>query len=152
MAVYRIVQLGEEVLREKARPVPRITETIHRLLDNMAETMYDAKGVGLAAPQIGIAKRVIVVDVGDNLLELINPVLLVAEGEAIDVEGCLSIPGVQGEVARAATVRVSGLDRYGKPMEVIGEGLLARALQHELDHLDGILFIDKMIRSREGTD
>lgn len=146
MAVYKIVEIGNQVLREQARPVPKITPNIIKLLENMADTMYSANGVGLAAPQIGISKRVIVVDVGEGLIELINPEIVSAEGEEIDVEGCLSVPGLQGEVCRAARVKVNGLDREGRPVAVEGEGLLARALQHEIDHLNGILFVDKVIR------
>lgn len=146
MAVYRILRLGEEILREKARPVPKITDSILRLLDNMAETMYQAHGVGLAAPQIGISKRAVVVDAGEGLIALINPVVVAVEGEEVGVEGCLSIPGVEGEVMRAAQVKVSGWDHSGHEVKVEGHGLLARALQHEIDHLDGILFIDKVIR------
>lgn len=154
MAVYRILRLGEEILREKASPVPKITDSILRLLDNMAETMYHANGVGLAAPQIGVSKRVVVVDAGEGLIALINPVVVAAEGEEVAVEGCLSIPGVEGEVKRAASVKVSGWDRSGREVQVEGSGLLARALQHEIDHLDGILFIDKVIRfvERNGRD
>lgn len=143
MAVYRIVEMGEPVLKEKARPVPKITPNVIKLLENMADTMYEAQGVGLAAPQVGVSKRIAVVDVGDGLIELINPVIIHKEGIETDTEGCLSIPGVKGEVARAAKVRVKALDRHGKEMEYEGEGFLARAFQHEIDHLDGILFVDK---------
>lgn len=143
MTVYRIVEMGEPVLKEKARPVPKITPNVIKLLENMADTMYDAQGVGLAAPQVGVSKRIAVVDVGDGLIELINPVIIHKEGIETDTEGCLSIPGVKGEVARATKVKVKALDRNGKEMEYEGEGLLARAFQHEIDHLDGILFVDK---------
>ncbi|MGI9952327.1 peptide deformylase [Moorellaceae bacterium AZ2] len=146
MAVYKIVILGEPVLREKARPVTKITPNLVKLIDNMAETMYFAPGVGLAAPQIGVSKRVIVIDVGEGLVELINPEIVAAEGTEVGVEGCLSIPGVQGEVPRSARVVVRGLDRYGREREYSAGGLFARALQHEIDHLDGILFIDRAIR------
>ncbi|MBE3580771.1 MAG: peptide deformylase [Thermoanaerobacteraceae bacterium] len=146
MAVYKIVTLGEPVLREKAQPVTKITPNLLRLIDNMAETMYFAPGVGLAAPQIGVSKRVIVVDVGDGLVELINPEIIAAEGTEVGIEGCLSVPGVQGEVPRAARVVVRGLDRYGRGREYNARGLFARALQHEIDHLDGILFIDRALR------
>lgn len=143
MAVYRIVEMGEPVLKEKARRVPKITPNVIKLLENMAETMYDAQGVGLAAPQVGVSKRIAVVDVGDGLIELVNPVIIHKEGTETDVEGCLSIPGVKGEVTRAAKVRVKALDRDGREVEYEGEGLLARAFQHEIDHLDGVLFVDK---------
>ncbi|MBM7855739.1 peptide deformylase [Desulfohalotomaculum tongense] len=143
MAVYEIVKNGDPVLREKAKEVPKITPNIKKLLDNMRDTMYANKGVGLAAPQIGVSKRVIVVDVGEGLFELINPVITESEGVETDLEGCLSIPGVVGEVARAASVVVKGLNRDGKKVRINARGFLARAFQHEIDHLDGILFIDK---------
>lgn len=143
MTVYRIVEFGDPVLKEKARAVPRINSNVLKLLDNMAETMYEAQGVGLAAPQVGVSKRIAVVDVGQGLIELINPVIIYKEGMETDVEGCLSIPGVRGEVPRYSKVKVKALNREGKEMEYEGEGLLARAFQHEIDHLDGILFTDK---------
>ncbi len=149
MAVYKIVTLGEPgdgILREKALPVKSITKHILKLLDDLAETMYAAKGVGLAAPQIGVAKRVIVVDVGEGLWELINPEVVSRSGESVEVEGCLSIPGVAGEVRRAARVVVRGWNRKGETVTVAAEKLGARALQHEIDHLDGILFVDKVLR------
>ncbi|MBE3588958.1 MAG: peptide deformylase [Thermoanaerobacteraceae bacterium] len=154
MAIYKIVLYGDEVLREKARPVTRITPNILRLLDNMRDTMYDARGVGLAAPQVGVSKRVIVVDTGEGLIELINPEIVEARGEETDTEGCLSLPDVLGEVPRAVEVRVRGLDRHGRPVEHQASGFLARALQHEIDHLDGILFIDRALsikRIRPGS-
>lgn len=143
MGVYRIVEVGDPVLREKARRVPNITPNVLKLLDNMAETMYDAQGVGLAAPQVGVSKRIVTIDVGDGLIELINPEIVHREGTEVDFEGCLSIPGVKGEVNRAAKVTVKATDRTGKAITLEGDGLLARAFQHELDHLEGILFIDK---------
>ncbi|MHB1125977.1 MAG: peptide deformylase [Bacillota bacterium] len=152
MAVYRILEIGDPVLREKAKEVPKMTSSIHKLLDNLAETMYDAKGVGLAAPQIGVSKRVVVVDIGDNLIELINPEIVEQEGTETEMEGCLSVPGVQGEVKRAARVTVSGWNREGQTVILTGEGLLARAFQHEIDHLDGIIFVDKANCIWERTD
>ncbi len=142
MAVYKILEIGSPVLREKAREVNKISPAIEKLLKNMADTLYDAKGYGLAAPQIGVSKRVIIIDIGEGLLELINPVILEKQGRQVDVEGCLSIPGVSGEVARAYQVRVQGLNRQGEMQDIRGEGLLARALQHEIDHLEGVLFVD----------
>ncbi|MDD4754013.1 MAG: peptide deformylase [Desulfitobacteriaceae bacterium] len=145
MAVYQIVKLGDPVLREVAKKVPKITPNIIKLLENMKDTMHEARGVGLAAPQIGISKRVVVIDVGEGLFELINPVIVAQEGKEIDAEGCLSIPGVEAEVLRAEKVTVEALNRHGEKFTITGKGLLARALQHETDHLDGILFIDKQI-------
>lgn len=143
MAIYQIVEIGSEVLREKAVPVKEITPNIEKLLDNMLDTLYDANGVGLAAPQVGVSKRVVVIDVGEGPLELINPVITAKEGEDLDDEGCLSIPGITGQVARAAKVKVEALNRQGELQVIEGEGLLARCLQHEIDHLEGILFVDK---------
>lgn len=143
MAIYQIVKNGDEVLRQRAKEVKEVNDSIKRLLDNMRDTMYDANGAGLAAPQIGISKRVIIVDPGDELLELINPEIIASEGSETDLEGCLSIPGYTGEVTRFFKVTVRALNRQGKAMEITREGLAARALQHEIDHLDGILFIDK---------
>jgi peptide deformylase len=142
LAVYKIVLEGDEVLREKAKEVKRITPNITKLLDNMRDTMYAYKGVGLAAPQVGVSKRVIVVDIGEGLIEFINPEIIESQGEVIDFEGCLSIPEIVGEVKRANIVKVKGLDRSGKEVKIKAEGYLARALQHEIDHLNGILFVD----------
>jgi len=144
MAVYQIVKKGNRVLREKARPVKKVNDTVLKLLDNLRDTLYEAEGVGLAAPQIGISKRVIVVDVGEGIIQLINPEVVTGEGEATDLEGCLSIPGVQGLVSRPAKIKVRGINREGDILEIEATGLLARALQHEIDHLEGILFTDKV--------
>ncbi|HBT20057.1 MAG TPA: peptide deformylase [Peptococcaceae bacterium] len=147
MAVYSIVKIGDPVLRERAQEVKEVNDTIKKLLKNMADTMYDAKGVGLAAPQIGVSKRVIVVDVGEGLVELVNPEIIELSDETeIDIEGCLSIPGVQGEVERAKRIRVKGLDGDGNNVIINAEDFFARALQHEIDHLDGVLFVDKVKR------
>lgn len=143
MAVYEVVKNGDPILREKAKIVPQITPNIVKLLDNMKETMYASKGVGLAAPQIGISKRVIVVDVGQGLIELVNPEIIESAGVETDAEGCLSIPGVVGEVPRASEIVVKGLNRDGQEVQYRAKGYLARAFQHEIDHLEGILFIDK---------
>ena len=144
MAVYKIVELGDSVLRQKSSPVPEVNGSIQKLLDNLADTLYSAKGLGLAAPQIGVAKRVIVVDCGDGLWEVVNPEIISMQGQEVAVEGCLSIPGVAGEVKRAAQVIVKGWDRNGREIQIEAEGMGARAFQHETDHLDGILFIDKV--------
>ncbi|OUM87721.1 MAG: peptide deformylase [Bacillus thermozeamaize] len=142
MAVRVIVKEPDPILRQVSQEVRRITPNIHKLLDDMAETMYDAGGVGLAAVQVGVLKRVVVIDVGEGLIELINPVITSREGEQIGPEGCLSIPGLVGEVKRAMRCTVEALNRHGEPIVVEGEGYLARALQHEIDHLNGILFTD----------
>ncbi|SDG10974.1 peptide deformylase [Desulfosporosinus hippei] len=142
MAVYQIVEIGADVLREKAKEVKEVNESIIKLLDNMVDTMRAAEGVGLAAPQIGVSKRVIVVQVDDVLVELINPEILEKEGANSAEEGCLSIPNMTGDVVRAAKVRVQGLNRKGEMVDIRAEKLLARALQHEIDHLEGILFVD----------
>jgi len=142
MAVYQIVEIGADVLREKAKEVKEVNSSILKLLDNMVDTMQAAEGVGLAAPQIGVSKRVIVVQVNDELVELINPVILEKEGANTAEEGCLSIPNMTGDVVRAAKVRVQGLNRQGEMVDIRAERLLARALQHEIDHLEGILFVD----------
>lgn len=142
MAVYQIVEIGADVLREKAKEVKEVNSSITKLLDNMVDTMHSAEGVGLAAPQIGVSKRVIVVQVDDQLVELINPVILEKEGANTAEEGCLSIPNMTGDVVRAAKVHVQGLNRQGEMLDIRADRLLARALQHEIDHLEGILFVD----------
>lgn len=142
MAIKVVVKHGDNLLREKSKPVTEITPRILKLLDNMAETMYDSDGVGLAAVQISILKRIVVIDVGEGLIELINPVIIEKDGEQFGAEGCLSIPGLLGNVKRAERVKVKALNREGKEFTVEGTDLLARAIQHEVDHLDGILFID----------
>ncbi|MED4604116.1 peptide deformylase [Paenibacillus validus] len=157
MAIKIIVKDPDPVLREKSKPVPKITPNIHKLLDDMADTMYDAEGVGLAAPQIGILKRVIVMDVGDEhgLIELINPEIIEKDGEQFGPEGCLSIPGLRGDVRRAERVKVKGLNRNGEEIVIEGRELLARCIQHEVDHLDGILYTDlaeSMYRTPEDSE
>ncbi|HZJ57753.1 MAG TPA: peptide deformylase [Clostridia bacterium] len=134
----------DDVLRKKARPVEKIDKRILLLLDDMAETMYNAEGVGLAAPQVGILRRVAVIDIGDGIIELINPEIVERQGEQADMEGCLSIPGLTGIVKRPDKVKIVGLNRDGEKIELEGEALLARALCHEIDHLDGILYIDRI--------
>lgn len=143
MAIYNIIKKEDQLLRKRSKLVPKITPNVLKLLDNMRETMYTAQGVGLAAPQVGVLKRIVVIDVGEGLIELINPEIIEASGEDTDVEGCLSCPGLIGEVTRASKVKVKALNREGKEITIIGEDLLARCLQHEIDHLEGILFIDK---------
>lgn len=143
MAIMDVRKAGDKVLKMKAEPVLHVDKKIRKLLDDMAQTMYSADGVGLAAPQVGVSLRVIVIDVNEELIELINPVITKSEGCELGNEGCLSIPGVFGEVERFAEVTVTGLNRFGKNISITGTGLLSRALQHEIDHLDGILFIEK---------
>ena len=146
MAIRKIVEMGkDDVLRKHARKVEKFDKRLSVLLDDMADTMYEADGVGLAAPQVGILKRCVVIDVGEGLIELVSPEILWTEGEVVDVEGCLSVPGRRCTVARPEKVRVHAQDRNGEHIEVEGEGLLARCLCHELDHLDGVLYVDKMI-------
>lgn len=146
LSIRNILTLPDSALREKSLPVKKITSNVCKLLDDLAETMYEAPGVGLAAPQVGILKRVIVVDVGEGLVELINPEVVAASGKDIGPEGCLSVPGLQGEVPRATDITVWGLDRHGKKIEIKAKDFFARALQHEIDHLDGIIFVDKVVR------
>lgn len=151
MAIRQILTIPEDsdFLRKKSREVIAIDDRIITLLDDMKETMYEANGVGLAAPQVGILRRVVVVDVGDGLIELINPVVVYKKGEQINAEGCLSVPGRSGTVSRPEKVKVRALNRAGKEIMVDGEGLLAIALCHEIDHLDGTLYVDKMIAEVE---
>ncbi len=143
MSVLDIRRAGDPVLKAKAQPVTKVTKTVRELLDNMVQTMREADGVGLAAPQVGVSLRVIVVDAGDGLIELINPELVETDGCETSTEGCLSIPGYYGEVERFSRVTVTGLDRKGKPLKIACDGLLARAMQHEIDHLEGVLFIER---------
>lgn len=152
MAIRNIRKYGDDILRKKAKNVRVFNNSLTELLADMAETMKAANGVGLAAPQVGILKRAVVIDVGEGLIELVNPRIVHQEGEAVEVEGCLSIPGVLGEVARPQKVKVKAMDREGNPIEIEGEGLLARALCHEIDHLDGVLFIDKVIKFVNSDD
>ena len=139
------VDADNDTLRKKSREVEKIDERILTLLDDMAETMYDANGVGLAAPQVGILKRIVVIDVGDGLIELINPVITYKKGEQINPEGCLSVPGKTGTVARPEKVKVRALNRHGEEINIDADGLLAIALCHEIDHLSGTLYIDNVI-------
>ena len=144
MAIRLIVKHPDDVLRERAQEVTKFNANLHKLLDDLADTMYDADGVGLAAPQVGISKRVFVVDADEEhgLVELVNPEIVSKEGEQLGPEGCLSIPGLQGDVRRSQRIVVRGQDRNGNPVEYTGTDLFARAVQHELDHLNGVLFID----------
>lgn len=145
MALRKIRLLDDPILRKKSREITEINERIKILLDDMVETMKAADGVGLAAPQVGVLRKAIVIDIGNGPIKLINPKILEQKGEIIDIEGCLSIPGKSGKVPRPEWVKVKYLDIEGNEKIIEGTGLLARALCHEIDHLDGILYIDKMI-------
>jgi peptide deformylase len=149
MAVRRIHTWPDEVLRRRAAPVEDFGEELQRLVDDMLETMYAAPGIGLAAPQVGVPKRLFVIDTSSDtepakVIVLANPEIVEAEEQVEFEEGCLSVPDFSAKVKRARRVAVRGLDRHGEPTEVRGEDLLARALQHEYDHLEGTLFIDRL--------
>ncbi len=153
MALLEIKKAGDPVLKEVCAPVEKIDKQLKKLMDDMAETMYQNDGVGLAAPQIGKSIRLVVIDCQDDhgLIELINPVITFREGTALDTEGCLSVPNIFGEVERAAKVKVEFLNRRGKKQHLTATGLLARCIQHELDHLEGQLFIDVAKSIRRGN-
>ena len=144
MAIRNIVKVGDDVLRKVCRTQMTFDQKLWSLLDDMAETMYKAEGVGLAAPQVGILRRVCVVDVGDGLIELINPVITEKSGSQKGNEGCLSVPDRFEEVTRPNKVTVKAQNRMGENIEIKAEGFLARAFCHEIDHLDGILYIDRV--------
>ena len=146
MAIRNIVKVGDDILTKKCRPQEKFDERLHMLLDDMAETLKAANGVGLAAPQIGLLRRICIVDVGDEqgLVELINPEIISSEGEQRDCEGCLSAPDKWGYVVRPMKVSVKAFDRNGKEFTISGEGLKARAFCHEIDHLNGIMFLSKV--------
>ena len=149
MAIRNIRISTDEVLRKKCKEVKEITPNLLTLLDDMADTMYDANGVGLAAPQVGILKRAVVIDIGEGLVELINPEILETSGSQIDDEGCLSVPGKYAPVDRPYYAKVKAMDRDGNEFIIEGEELMARALCHEIDHLDGLLYIDKALPVEE---
>ena len=146
MALRQIVKEGDSVLRKKCRPVTEYNQKLWTLLDDMKETLADAKGVGLAAPQVGILRRVIIIDMGDGPIEMINPEIIERRGERECMEGCLSIPGQWGILKRPEYVKMRYRDRYGDLYEIEGEELFASCACHETDHLDGTLYIDKVIR------
>lgn len=148
MALRNLVLEGDPLLRKTSRPVEEITPRIIKLLDDMADTMYyGGRGIGIAAPQVGVLRRVFIVDVGDEhgLIEFINPEILEVSGSQIDNEGCLSVPGKTCEVERPSHIKVKAMDRNGNEFELEADGLLARCICHENDHLNGILFIDKSV-------
>lgn len=144
MAIRKIRVMGEECLRKKCREVTEMTPRILELIDDMFDTMYEAYGVGLAAPQVGILKRIVVIDTDDNPIVLINPVILETSGEQTGDEGCLSVPGKAGIVTRPNYVKVKALDVNMEEFELEGTELLARAICHECDHLDGVMYVDKV--------
>ena len=146
MAIREIREKGDEILYKKCKAVVKFDEKLHILLDDMYETMQSRDGVGLAAPQVGILKRAVVIDVGDGKIELINPEIVEESGEQTGSEGCLSVPGVFGEVTKPNVVTVKAQDRDGKWFKITGKELLARAFCHEIEHLDGKLFLDRVIR------
>ena len=146
MAIRKIVKIGDETLRKECRVQEKFDLRLAILLKDMADTMYRAEGVGLAGPQVGVLRRVAVIDIGEGLVELVNPVITSREGSQCGREGCLSLPGRQGIVTRPNVVKVRAQDRKGNPIEFTAEGFFARAVCHELDHLDGRLYIDVMDR------
>ncbi len=149
MAIRTIRTYEDELLRKKSRVVDGINPRVLLLIKDMKETMYNSKGLGLAAPQVGILKRIVVIDVGNGPMVLINPEIVEIEGSNISSEGCLSIPGVQKNVERPEKVTAKALNEVGEEIVIKGEGLLARALCHEIDHLNGVLFVDKAIEEEE---
>lgn len=149
MALRKIVEIGDPILNKKCRPIEKFDDKLATLIDDMFETMYAANGVGLAGPQVGMLKRVVVIDVGDGPMELVNPEIVMTQGEQRVSEGCLSVPGKYGVCSRPAKVQVKAQDRNGKWQVFTGEDLKARCFCHELDHLDGILFTSKVIGKLE---
>ena len=154
MAILEVVKAGNPVLKQVAKPMKKIDSRLRRLMDDMAETMYKCDGVGLAAPQVGQSIRLVVIDVGEGIIELINPVITHREGKVTDSEGCLSVPGIFGDVERAERVTVEYTTRFNKRRTLKADGLLARCIQHECDHLEGTLFINiaKSLRQESPED
>ncbi|MBF0499568.1 MAG: peptide deformylase [Candidatus Riflebacteria bacterium] len=146
--IHRILHLGEEALRRDSEPITAIDDKLRVLVVDMFETMHKARGVGLAAPQIGINKRLMIIDVDEHPLVFINPEIIRKSGKETCEEGCLSLPGLRENVSRATKVLANAIDLDGKSFEIEAEGLLARAIQHEIDHLDGVLFIDRISKAR----
>ena len=149
MALRKIVEIGDPILNKKCRPIEKFDDKLATLIDDMFETMYAANGVGLAGPQVGMLKRVVVIDVGDGPMELVNPEIVMTQGEQRVSEGCLSVPGKYGVCSRPAKVQVKAQNRNGKWQVFTGEDLKARCFCHEIDHLDGILFTSKVIGKLE---
>ena len=149
MAVLEVMKTGHPVLKQIAEPVEFVNKKIRQLLDDMAETMYKTDGVGLAAPQVNVSKRIIVLDDGNGLIEVINPELVKKEGSQVGLEGCLSVPELFGDVERYDKIEVHGINRNNKKIKIKAEGFLARIFQHEIDHLNGILFVEKLVNPNE---
>ena len=149
MAVLEVMKTGHPVLKQIAEPVEFVNKKIRQLLDDMAETMYKTDGVGLAAPQVNVSKRIIVLDDGNGLIEVINPKIVKKEGSQIGLEGCLSVPELFGDVERYDKIEVHGINRNNKKIKIKAEGFLARIFQHEIDHLNGILFVEKLVNPNE---
>ena len=147
MAIRKIIELGrqDEALHAHARPVEAFDGDLAALLNDLGDTMLEGNGAGLAAPQVGVLKRCCVIDVGEGLIELVNPEIVSSEGQMTVIEACLSVPGRAGRVVRPEKVTVHAQDRRGEPFEIHGEGMLAVCLCHEIDHLDGIVYVDRMI-------
>ncbi len=152
MAILNIIKEGDPVLRKKCRPVEEITPRILQLLDDMHDTLEKAQGVGLAAPQVGVLRRIVIVEIEDKKYEMINPEIIETKGKQEEIEACLSVPEKFGLVKRPQWVKVRATDRNGKVYEVSGNGLMARCFCHELDHLDGTLYIDKAIEMYDADD
>lgn len=152
MAIRNILPESDPVLHKKARPVTEFNERLWQLLDDMADTLHKADGVGLAAPQVGVLRRAFIMDLGDGVTEVINPRYLEQSGEQEEVEGCLSCPGEWGITRRPAYVKIKAQDRFGKEFVLDGEGLLARCLCHESDHLDGVIFKQHVIRMLDAAE
>ena len=146
MARRKIVQVGDPILRKVCKPVENFDSKLGELIDDMIETLHHAEGLGLAAPQVGILRRVCIVEYDDELYELVNPKLVKSKGKCVDNEGCLSVPGYRGLVERPEQIDITYFDRNGKQNKLHAEGYFARVFLHEMDHLDGILFCDKMIK------
>ena len=152
MAILNILKEGDEALRKKCRPVEEITPRILQLLDDMHETLEKAQGVGLAAPLVGVLRRIVIVEIGDKKYEMINPEIIATKGKQEEIEACLSVPDKYGLVKRPAWVKVRATDRNGNVYEAEGDGLMARCFCHELDHLDGTLYIDRAIEMYDPDD
>lgn len=146
MAIRNIVKEGDPILTKTCRPVEKFDEKLAQLLDDMKETMYMAEGVGLAGPQVGVLRRVVVIDIGEGLIELVNPKIVIKSGIQHEQEGCLSCPGDYGVTERPMNVTVRAFNRFGEPVEYTGSDLLARAFCHEIDHLNGVLFKERLVK------